>query len=99
MDAHLSTHVARGFWERLVGLAWTSSPRAAALLLPRCRSVHTFGMRFALDLFWLDARGDIVRVDRAVPPWRIARCANAAAVIEVPSRASRPGAAAAATVT
>src|SRR3954465_15350885 len=51
-SAQLWGPVARGFWESVVGLSWSSSPRAAALLLPRCRSVHTFGMRFALDLFW-----------------------------------------------
>lgn len=85
MDEELGTHVARGFRERLIGLAWSRSPRAAALLLPRCRSVHTFGMRFPLDLFWLDARGEIVRVDRGVRPWRIARCRRARAVVEVPA--------------
>jgi hypothetical protein len=85
MDDELGTHVARGFRERLVGLAWSRSPRAAALLLPRCRSVHTFGMRFALDLFWLGRDGEIVRVDRGVPPWRIVRCAQARSVVEVPA--------------
>jgi uncharacterized protein len=88
MESDLGTHVARGFWERLVGLAWARSPRAAALLLPRCRSVHTFGMRFALDLYWLDARGEVVRVDRGVPPRRIVRCRRASCVIEVPSPAN-----------
>src|SRR5437763_4773168 len=63
MDFGFDTHVARGFRERLIGLAWSRSPRAGALLLPRCRSVHTFGMRFRLDLYWLDATGEIVRVD------------------------------------
>ena len=85
MDDELGTRVARGFRERLIGLSWSRSPRAAALLLPRCRSVHTFGMRFALDLFWLDASGDIVRVDRGVPPWRVVRCRGARAVVEVPA--------------
>jgi uncharacterized protein len=84
MDYELDTHVARGFRERLVGLAWARSPRAAALLLPRCRSVHTFGMRFPLDLYWLDAAGEVVRVDRRVPPWRVVRCRRAHGVIEVP---------------
>jgi uncharacterized membrane protein (UPF0127 family) len=42
-------------------------------------------MRFALDLFWLDASGDIVRVGRGVLPCRIARCRAARSVIEVPS--------------
>jgi uncharacterized membrane protein (UPF0127 family) len=41
-------------------------------------------MRFQLDLFWIDARGEIVRVDRAVGPWRVRRCRQARCVIEVP---------------
>ena len=85
MDQQLKAHVGRGFLQRLVGLAWSESPRAAALLLPRCRSVHTFGMRFPLDLFWLDARGEIIRVDRGVPPRRVRRCREARCVIEVPA--------------
>jgi uncharacterized membrane protein (UPF0127 family) len=87
MDQKPKTHVARGFRERLVGLAWTRSPRVDALLLPACRSVHTFGMRFPLDLYWLDASGEIVRVDRGVRPWRVARCGRARAVVEVPALA------------
>ena len=85
VNQELGTHVARGFRERLVGLAWARSPRAAALLLPRCRSVHTFGMRFRLDLYWLDARGEVVRVDHGVPPWRVVGCRAARCVIEVPA--------------
>ena len=42
-------------------------------------------MRFALDLFWLDASGEIVRVDRGVRPWRVVRCRGARAVVEVPA--------------
>ncbi len=92
MENTPTTRVARGFGERLIGLAWSRRPRALALLIPRCRSVHTFGMRFPLDLYWLDAGGQVVRVDRGVPPWRISRCGRARAVIEMPSPASRPGA-------
>jgi len=87
MDQKLKTHVARGFRERLVGLAWARSPRVDALLLPGCRSVHTLGMRFPLDLYWLDASGEIVRVDRGVRPWRVAHCGRARAVVEVPALA------------
>jgi uncharacterized membrane protein (UPF0127 family) len=84
--------VADSFRRRLVGLAWSRSPRAPALLFPRCRSVHTFGMRFALDLVWVDGLGRIVRVDRAVAPGRMRACRAAAGVVEMPSRESRPGA-------
>lgn len=58
-------------------------PADQALLITPCRSVHTIGMRFALDLLWLDGEGAIVRVDRAVAPWRLRSCRRARAVIEV----------------
>jgi uncharacterized membrane protein (UPF0127 family) len=53
-----------------------------ALLLERCRSVHTVGMRFALDLVWIDADGASVRLDPAVAPRRLRGCRHARAVIE-----------------
>jgi uncharacterized membrane protein (UPF0127 family) len=70
--------------DRLRGLALRRAPPSEPLLIPGCRSVHTFGMRFALDLFWLDGDGDLVRVDRAVPPRRIRSCRGAWAVLEAP---------------
>jgi uncharacterized protein len=77
--------VAAGFSARLRGLALRREPPGYALLLPGTRSVHTFGMRFALDLVWLDSAGRVLRVDRAVPPRRVHTCPHAAAVLEVPS--------------
>jgi uncharacterized protein len=71
---------------RLLGLAGLREiPAGVGLLLPRTRSVHTLGMRFALDLVWLDADGCVVRVDRAVRPWRVRGCRSARAVVELPS--------------
>jgi len=84
--------VATRFRERLIGLSWSRLPRARAMLIPDCRSVHTAGMRFALDLVWLDRDGRVLRVDLGVAPWRVRSCRGAAAVLEVPSPASRPGA-------
>lgn len=70
---------------RLLGLAGLRAlPPGAALLLPRTRSVHTLGMRFALDLYWLDADRRVVRVDRGVRPWRVRGCRAARAVVELP---------------
>src|SRR4051794_10332296 len=84
----VSTSVARTFSERLIGLAWRRVARVDALLIPRCRSVHTIGMRFPLDLFWIDAAGQIIRVDRGVRPWRARLCPGAKCVIEAPSPAT-----------
>jgi uncharacterized protein len=57
-------------------------PAAVALHIPRCRSVHTFTMRFPLDLIWLDGNGKPVRVDRSVPPRRLKFCLRGRSVVE-----------------
>ena len=57
-------------------------PGDVALLIAPCRSVHTVGMRFALDLVWLDGAGAVVRIDRAVAPRRLRSCRAARAVLE-----------------
>ena len=68
---------------RMKGLARLDSmPEWVALHIPRCRSVHTFTMRFPLDLIWLDKTGGVVRVDRAVPPRRLKGCLGARSVVE-----------------
>ncbi len=58
-------------------------PATLGLHLVPCRSIHTFGMRFALDLIWLGRDGDVVRVDTAVPPRRFRTCLRARSVLEV----------------
>ena len=71
---------------RLLGLALLRRERAGeGLLIPRCRSVHTFGMRFPLDLLFLDEEERIVSLHRCVPPGRIVRCPAAVSVLELPS--------------
>lgn len=77
--------VARGR-ARLLGLAGLDRGRAGAgLLIPRCASVHTFGMRFALDLVFLDRAGRPRSVRRAVPARRLVFAQGAAAVLELPA--------------
>jgi uncharacterized membrane protein (UPF0127 family) len=77
--------VARCPRARLLGLAGLSRAEAGGgLLLPRCSRVHTFGMRFALDLVFLDAAGRPLLVSRAVAPRRFAALCGAAAVLELP---------------
>jgi uncharacterized membrane protein (UPF0127 family) len=71
---------------RLLGLALltdASFPPWYGLLLPRCSSVHTFGMLFPLDLVFLDGRGGVVGLAREVRPGRVFRCKGAAGVVEV----------------
>jgi uncharacterized membrane protein (UPF0127 family) len=87
--------VARSRRARLLGLALRRRPPPGrALLMLRCRSVHTFGMHFGLDLVWLDRSGDVLAIDERVPPWRIRTRPKAAAVIEAPAGEGQQAAAA-----
>lgn len=71
------------------GLARLDSlPADHALLIPRCPAIHTFGMRFGLDLIWLGKNGVVVRVDRAVGPRRMRICVRARSVVETAAGAA-----------
>ncbi len=78
--------VAKDFRTRLLGLSWRSRERAGpGLLIPRCSSVHTFGMRFPLDVYFLDAEGRVLSARRRVPPRRVLWQRGASAILEIPS--------------
>jgi hypothetical protein len=71
---------------RLLGLALLRPGRAGeGLLIPRCRSVHTFGMRFAVHVVFLDSWLAPVSVRGSVPPNRVLREPRASAVVELPA--------------
>jgi uncharacterized protein len=87
----LEIAVAVGFRARLLGLSGLDRDEAGAgLLIPRCASVHTFGMRFALDLVFLDRRGRVLETRRGMPPRRLVWAqSGAAAVLELPAAGER----------
>ena len=71
---------------RLLGLALLDRHRAPeGLLIPRCRSVHTFGMRFPLDLLFLGENCEPLIAVREVGPGHRLRVPEARAVLELPS--------------
>jgi uncharacterized membrane protein (UPF0127 family) len=58
------------------------------LWITPCESVHTFFMRFAIDLVYLDRKKRVRKVRHAVPPWRISSCLAAHSVLELPAGAA-----------
>ncbi len=81
----LTVPVAVGLRARLLGLAGLERDEAGpGLLIPSCSSVHTFGMRFELDLVFLDRDGVVVATRTGVPPRRFASSRAADAVLELP---------------
>ena len=93
LDDGLVVHEATTLRSRLLGLAFLRAmPPGHALLIPHCRSVHTFGMRFAIDITFLDERGKPLRTERNVKPCRVVSCSTAFAVLERVSAPSPPAA-------
>ncbi len=50
-----------------------------------CESVHTFFMKFPIDLVYLDKRKKVRKVRHAVRPWRLSACLVAHSVLELPA--------------
>jgi uncharacterized membrane protein (UPF0127 family) len=58
------------------------APGEALWIIP-CEAVHTFGMKFSIDLVYLDRRQRIRKIKAGVPPWRFSACLTAHSVIEL----------------
>ena len=78
--------VAEDFLSRLIGLMGRKTMAdGSALVLRPCRSVHTFFMRFNIDLVFLDRRGMVVHLIRDMPAFRISPVVRRASlVVELP---------------
>ncbi|MCL4401311.1 MAG: DUF192 domain-containing protein [Acidobacteria bacterium] len=50
-----------------------------------CEAVHTFFMKFAIDLVYLDRKKLVRKVRENVGPWRISACLPAHSVLELPA--------------
>ena len=57
-------------------------PSGAALVLAPCQAVHTWFMRFPIDIVFVSKSGRVLKVKRAVGPWRMAIGLGAFAVME-----------------
>ena len=56
----------------------------AGLWITPCESVHTFFMKFAIDLIYIDRKRRVRGVVRALRPWRFSICLPAHSVLELP---------------
>jgi protein-S-isoprenylcysteine O-methyltransferase Ste14/uncharacterized membrane protein (UPF0127 family) len=74
-------------WTRLRGLLGTP-PLASGegLWIRPCRQVHMFGMRYAIDVVFLDDRLDVLHVVSELRPWAVSpKVPSATSVLELPA--------------
>lgn len=55
------------------------------LWIAPCESVHTFFMRFSIDLVYLDRKHKVKKIKSRVGPWRLSACFSAHSVLELPA--------------
>lgn len=48
-----------------------------------CESVHTFFMKFPIDVIYVDRRGKVKKAVSSIPAWRLSCCLTAHSVLEV----------------
>jgi uncharacterized protein len=85
--------VAGTHWSRFCGLMCTEAadfhPGRGLWIVPS-RGVHTFAMRFSIDVIYLDKKKVVVHVEDNLKPWRLAPVrVSAASVLELPSNTLR----------
>jgi uncharacterized membrane protein (UPF0127 family) len=82
--------VADTHWTRLCGLLGLGPDdfrNGCGLWIIPCHGVHTLGMRFPLDVVYLDRALTVVHVQHGLQPWRFAPVRmRATSVLELPSR-------------
>ena len=59
-------------------------PGSGLWIVP-CESVHTFFMKFPIDLVYLDKQRKVRKVRHAVPAWRLSACLSAHSILELPA--------------
>jgi len=85
----LRLEVADSYWKRSWGLLGRKElPQGSGLWIAPCSGVHTFAMRFPIDLLFLDAQGRAIKVVSNLAPWRMCGPVRGArVVVELPAGA------------
>lgn len=84
VDIRLTVCRAEGFWARLKGLMFVSSiDPGVGLWIGSCRGIHTFFMRFPIDVIFLSRELKVLKLCPQVRPGRFGPyCAAASSVLE-----------------
>jgi len=82
--------VAKDVFSRFLGLMGVRDlPPGTGLLLSPCNSIHTWFMRFPIDVLFLDASWRVVRILPSMAPWRFGPLVRGARMaVEVPAGAA-----------
>src|SRR5690242_16344177 len=55
------------------------------LWISPCESIHTFWIKFPIDVIYLDGKKRVRKFRPSIVPWRLSRCLLADSVVELPA--------------
>jgi uncharacterized membrane protein (UPF0127 family) len=75
VESHDLRHVpvARSLVRQIIGLIGQQQRADLLLLIPHCRVIHTWFMRSAIDIVFLDGSQKVLEIVEGGRPWRIFR--------------------------
>lgn len=65
--------LADNMFSRVKGLMFDEKIKGDGLLIRPCNSIHTFFMKFNIDVIFLNKDLKIVKIIRNMPPWRMSK--------------------------
>lgn len=81
-----NVEIAKTIRARLVGLIGRKDlPAGSAFIIPGCRQVHTFLMRFPIEVIFTDAKGRVIGTESVRPNRISGYCRRAVKAIELPA--------------
>jgi uncharacterized membrane protein (UPF0127 family) len=64
--------IAEAMIDRLIGLMFRKQLIGSdGLLIDPCRSIHTFFMRYSLDIVFINKKNKVIKIIRDIKPWRM----------------------------
>ena len=78
--------IAASFMDRLKGLLGTKKlDQGQGLIIRPCNSIHTIGMKYSIDIIFLDKQNKVVKIVMDMHSGRVSICNSASYVVELPS--------------
>lgn len=67
-------HAANNFFTRFKGLMFRRSmPEDCGLLIDPCNQVHTFNMRFPIDVLFLSKDYEVMYIEHSMKAWKVSK--------------------------
>lgn len=68
----IKIEVAENFFSKAAGLIGKKNlPEKTGLLIMKCKGIHTFFMRFPIDVVFINSNNKVVKIIENLKPWRM----------------------------